>query len=253
VMSAKRALVTGGTAGLGRALCDQLVAQGYTVVSADLKAPSRDCGFEHIACDLAQRHSVDFLAEQLAKREPFDLVIFNAGISATGRFEDIAPEAHVRVLAVNADAPLTLCAAFLKNNTIKRGGHIGFVSSLSHFTGYPGAASYAAAKDTLAVYAKSVRKPFAKTRNISVTCAYPGPLKTEHAARHAPKDAKAEKRLEPAQAARFILADTLAGKARSFPGTGTALFALSGRAAPGLLTQAMRKIIYDKLDRKVED
>lgn len=252
-MSTKRALVTGGTAGLGRALCDHLVAQGYTVVSADLNAPSRDCGFEHIACDLAQRHSVDFLIGQLAKREPFDLVIFNAGISATGRFEEITPEAHARVIAVNADAPLTLCAALMHNTCITRGGHIGFVSSLSHFTGYPGAASYAAAKDTLAVYAKSIRKPFLKNRNISVTCAYPGPLKTEHAARHAPKGAKAEKRLAPAEAARFILADIQRGKASSYPGRGTTLVAGVGRLVPGLLTTAMRKIIYDKLDRKVED
>lgn len=252
-MSAKRALVTGGTAGLGRALCDQLVAQGYTVVSADLKAPSRDCGFEHIACDLAQRHSVDFLIEQLAKREPFDLVIFNAGISATGRFEDITPEAHARVIAVNADAPLTLCAALIAQGRLNKDGHIGFVSSLSHFTGYPGAASYAAAKDTLAVYAKSVRKPFGRYYGVSVTCAYPGPLNTEHAARHAPKDAKAQKRLSPTVAASAILADVLAGKANSFPGKGTALFAFSGRAAPGLLTKVMHKIIYQKLDRKVED
>lgn len=252
-MSAKRALVTGGTAGLGRALCDQLITDGYTVISADLNAPARDCGFEHIACDLAQRHSVDFLLTQLSKHAPFDLVIFNAGISATGRFEEIAPGAHARVIAVNADAPLSLCAGLLAQGSIRKGGHIGFVSSLSHFTGYPGAASYAAAKDTLAVYAKSVRKPFAKHHGVSVTCAYPGPLKTDHAARHAPEGAKAEKRLEPAQAARFILADIRAGKPQSFPGKGTALFAFAGRAAPSLLTKAMRKIIYDKLDRKVED
>ena len=62
------------------------------------------------------------------------------------------------------------------------GGTVIFVSSLSHRTGYPGAASYAASKGAIAVYAGSIRKPFRRALGVHVACAFPGPMKTEHAA-----------------------------------------------------------------------
>lgn len=249
----KRALITGGSAGLGRALCDQLAKQGYGVVNIDRTAPKESGNGQHIACDFADRAQIAHLIEMLATHEPFDLVIFNAGISATGKFEEIEPQAHARVLQINAHAPIMLCASMVAKKMIARGGQVGFISSLSHFTGYPGAASYAAAKDAIAVYAKSIRKPFAKAARISVTCAFPGPLKTDHAARHAPNGASDEKRMTPDEAAGRILADIQAGKAQSLPGGGARLFAFMGRMAPASMTFAMRKIIYEKLDKTVAD
>lgn len=249
----QKALVTGGTAGLGRAFCKALIAQGFAVTSLDLTAPERDCGFEHVACDLAQRHSVDFALQQAIRHGPHDLVVFNAGISATGRFEALAPHAHARVMAVNAEAPMVLCAGLMQAGMITRGGAIIFVSSLSHFTGYPGAASYAAAKDALAVYAASIRKPWRKAHDVRVTTAFPGPLRTAHASRHAPEGADEARRMAPQEAARLILIDSANGKAQSLPGTPARIAATAGRLAPGLMTRAMRKIIYDKLDREVED
>lgn len=249
----RKALVTGGTAGLGRAFCDQLVADGYVVTSIDRNTPERDCGFDHIACDLSQRVSVDHAIGQARKQGPFDLMVFNAGISATGKFEEIDPQGHARVLAVNAEAPLVMSAALVDAGAVKQGGAVLFVSSLSHFTGYPGAASYGAAKDTVAVYAKSIRKPFKSAFGISVTCAFPGPLRTDHAARHAPEGADAEKRMDAPTAAGLILKDALAGKAKSLPGGGAKVFAMAGRLAPKTVTKTMRKIIYDKLHRTVAD
>ncbi len=248
-----RALVTGGSAGLGRALCDALLDDGFDVISVDREAPSQKTEAKHIACDLSDRMTVDNLLDKLEADEAFDVVIFNAGISATGKFEDIEPEDHLRVFETNASAPMVCCAGLIKAGKIAEEGHIVFVASLSHFTGYPGASSYAASKDALAIYAKSILKPLKNKHKISVTTAFPGPLKTEHAARHAPSEADQERRMQPEEAARLILADMRKRKAKSLPGGTTALLAMAGQLAPKPLTFAMKQIIYKKLDRTVAD
>lgn len=248
-----RALVTGGSSGLGKAMCDVLLGDGFEVTSIDRDPAQKGSQAIHIACDLSDRRTVDKLIKKLTKEEPFDIVIFNAGISATGKFIEIEPPSHARIVEVNAIAPMAVCAAMMQAGKIAQNGHIAFISSLSHFTGYPGASSYAASKDALAVYAKSIRKPFKKSRGIHVTTAYPGPLKTDHAARHAPAGADAEKRMVPEEAAQLILADIRKGSASSLPGSAAKIFALLGRIAPKPLTFAMRMIIYNKLDKTVAD
>lgn len=246
----RRALVTGSTSGLGRALADVLVNVGFEVLGVDRAAPDA-AAFETIACDLANPVAVDAMIVKLARRGPFDRIIFNAGISATGSFEAIPPQAHARLMTVNAEAPMVMCGGLAGAGAIAGGGRVAFVSSLSHFTGYPGAASYAASKDALAAYAKSIRKPYAKNFNVSVSAVYPGPLKTDHAARHAPDGADAEKRMAPAEAARLILAGMDGGKAVIVPGGPARLFAIAGQVAPGFVTKIMKRIIYDRLSGPV--
>jgi short-subunit dehydrogenase len=179
------------------------------------------------------------------------MVILNAGISATGRFENIPPDAHRNVIAVNAEAPMVLCAGLARIGALSSGGTVIFISSLSHRTGYPGAASYAASKGAVAVYAKSIRKRFRNELGVDVACAFPGPMKTDHAARHAPRGARDEKRMTPDAAARKILRDAASGRAVIYPGSGAKLSAAVGRLLPGPVTRAMRRIIFEKLEGEV--
>ncbi|MCR9124338.1 MAG: SDR family oxidoreductase [Phyllobacteriaceae bacterium] len=245
------ALVTGASAGLGRAFAERLAADGFAVTGIDRDAPGADPPFDHVRCDLADPGAVDALVGELAARGPFNWVVLNAGISATGPFEMIPPGAHARLLAINTEAPIVLTAGLAAAGALAPGARLVFVSSLSHFTGYPGAASYGASKDALAVYAKSIRAPFKKAYGVSVSVACPGPLRTDHAARHAPEGADAEKRMPPYEAARRILAGAQRGKAMITPGAGATVFAFIGGLAPGPVTSVMKRIIYDKLDRSV--
>lgn len=245
------AIVTGASAGLGRAMAERLAGDGYRVIGVDRDDPGKDVPFEHWRCDLADGAAVDALAKRLAEAGPFQRVIFNAGISATGPFPAIPAEAHARLLAVNLEAPMVLCAALAGAGALARGGRIVFVSSLSRFTGYPGAASYAASKDALAVYALSIRRPFAKRLGVGVSVAFPGPLRTDHAARHAPQGADAARRMDPDVAARLILAGAERGRAMIVPGPAARLTALAGRIAPGPVTAMMKRIIHDRLDGPV--
>lgn len=251
VSAVGKALVTGASAGLGRAFAERLATDGHAVTGIDRDPPGADAPFDHVRCDLADPGAVDALISDLAARGPFDWVVLNAGISATGPFETIPPEAHARLLTINTEAPMVLCAGLAAAGALAPGGRLVFVSSLSHFTGYPGAASYGASKDALAAYAKSIRVPFKKAYGVSVSVACPGPLRTDHAARHAPEGADASKRMAPDEASRRILTGAQSGKAIITPGAGATVFALVGRLAPGPVTSAMKRIIYDKLDRSV--
>ena len=226
-----------------------LSTAGFDVVVLDRDQPrpgAAPAGF--LQCDLASRTELDRTLPGLVAAGPFDLVILNAGISATGRFEAISAQAHIDVLRINAEAPMVIAARLLEAEALKPNAAMVFVSSLSHFTGYPGAASYAASKDALAVYAKSLRKP-AKSKGATVTVAFPGPLRTDHAERHAPEGADPSKRMDPDLAAGLIMADVLAGRKTSIPGRGNRLFAAVGTALPKPVTALMRRLIYDRLNR----
>lgn len=244
----KSALVTGGSSGLGRALVGRLVADGYRVVSIDRGGDALTPGAEHVVCDLADRSAVDTLLPRLSAMGPFDAAFLNAGVSATGRFEAIPLEAYRRLMTVNAETPMLMSAALVRSGALT--GSLCFVSSLSHYTGYPGAAVYAASKDALAVYAKSVRGPFAR-RGVSVTLACPGPLRTGHAERHAPQGADAARRMDPDEAARIILAATLSGRALVVPGRTARVSALAGTLFPQAVARQMRRLIFERLDRDV--
>ncbi|WP_245413783.1 SDR family NAD(P)-dependent oxidoreductase [Fulvimarina endophytica] len=242
----KRAFVTGAAAGLGLSIGDRLKAEGWEVIGLD-----RDAG-DHvrIRADLSSPDGTDRALKEAAASGPYDLVVLNAGISATGRFEEIDAEAHRRVLAVNAEAAMVLANGLVRASSVLKGGSIVFVSSLSHFVGYPGAASYAASKSAIAIYAQSLRKPL-KRRGIAVTLVCPGPLRTGQAARHAPEGAKAEARMAPEIAAAAILSAVSGKRFLVTPGLAARGSMLFGRLAPGLASRAMRRLIYDRLDRPV--
>lgn len=248
IVSRPRALVTGGSAGLGGALVERLLASGYDVVSVDRQAPRLEDQAVRIVCDQADRDDVDRNLAAIVAGGPYDVVFLNAGISATGRFEAIPLTAYRRLLTVNTETPMLLAASLMRAGAVT--GHICFVSSLSHFTGYPGAAAYGASKDALAVYAKSVKRPFAR-KGVSVTVAYPGPLRTEHAARHAPPSADAQRRVKPQTAARLIMDATLAGRRSVYSGPQAGAIAAAGKLFPEALARAMRRTIFEKLDRDV--
>jgi short-subunit dehydrogenase len=100
------------------------------------------------------------------------------------------------------------------------------------------------------VFGTSIRKA-ARAKGVTVTIAYPGPLATDHAARHAPKGANAKSRMAPDIAATAILSAAKAGRKNAIPGLPNKVAALLGTLEPRLMTWAMRKIIYERLDQSV--
>jgi short-subunit dehydrogenase len=261
----RRILVTGAGAGLGRALSEQLISEGYHLVALDrdkdalatlgaTETSARRSSVTAIIADLAEGGGLEALGARLAGEGPYHRVIMNAGINATGRFETIPEDRQRAMIAINLTAPMVLTAALLRAGAVAPGGALVFVSSLSRYVGYPGAACYSATKEGLAVFARSLRRPLAKNR-IGVLTVCPGPLDTAHAAEHAPPGADASKRMRTGVAARIILraADrpALAGLALGggviVPGLGPKVAAFAGKILPGSATGLMRKLIFEKM------
>lgn len=249
-------LVTGAASGLGRALTEELLRKGHNVVAVDRETQSLErlpsayrkyCKIRF--ADLENSNSVQRLIQGF-KKQRFDLVILNAGISATGRFEDIPADAYDRLVAVNLRAPLVLVSSMVRNGVMNPGAKFVFISSLSNAVGYPGASVYAATKDALAVYARCVSKPFGAEK-LDVLTVFPGPIRTDHAERHAPEGADPAQRLEPEKLARMILKAARGRRQVYYPGRNAWLAAKLGRLMPNRMTRLMRKLIFEKLKNPV--
>ncbi len=248
---ARQALVTGFAGGLGKALTEQLLAEGWTVTGIDIDGKrGLPDGLTAINCDLSERDALDDLLAGDRLKGPFDLVVLNAAVSASGRFENIPLKAHLKLLRLNAEAPMVMSASLASGGGIASGGYLVFVSSLSHVLGYPGAASYAASKDAIAVYAKSIRKPFAR-RGIKVSCVFPGPMQTDQAEKHSPAGSDAQKRMTPQMAAKIILRNVRANRRVIIPSASAKSLAFLGRLFPAISDRVMRRMLFEKLDRDV--
>lgn len=247
-----RVLITGAADGIGRALACAYRARGAGVLGVDVDAERAAAltahhGIAFELCDLADRADVDALVERLAVAAPFDVVIHNAGISAVGRFATSDLAAQRRVTSINLEAPLVVTAGLLGAGRVAAGGSLVFVSSLSHQVGYPGAAVYAATKDGVASYARSLSVALAPER-IHVLRVFPGPTRTEHAARYAPKGSDASKRMPPETVAARILRAIDRRRRVLIPGIGNRVAARLGAVAPRFMDRMMRKLILEKLD-----
>ena len=162
------------------------------------------------------------------------------------RFAASDLDAQRRVLEVNLAAPMVLTARLLEANRVSDGGSLVFISSLSHYVGYPGASVYAATKDGLASYARSLSAAL-KPRRIHVLRVFPGPTRTEHAKRYSPSGSKESSRMDPAVVARQVERAVRKRKRVLVPGFGNRVVARLGRVMPGTMGRLMKKVILDRL------
>ena len=157
----KHAVITGAAAGIGKALAHCFAQAGHAITGVDIDTAGaarveRELNARFLIADLRSEADIARVLPELIQGKAIDVLIHNAGINAVGRFPDIDIENQEQIIAVNFYAPMVLTAALLKADLIAKGASIIFISSLSHYTSYPGAATYAATKSGLASYARSL-------------------------------------------------------------------------------------------------
>jgi len=140
----RTALVTGASAGIGRAFAQALARRGLDVVlvardKGRLEALAAELAghgvrAEVLAADLAQPAELQRVEERLRAEPAIDLLVNNAGIAATGAFLDVPVAAAELQLRVNAIAPTRLAHAALTGMRARRRGGVIQVSSLATFT-----------------------------------------------------------------------------------------------------------------------
>jgi 3-oxoacyl-[acyl-carrier protein] reductase len=180
------ALVTGGSGGIGRAVCAELAAQGSAVVvhynTGQLAAEELAAGLGNavaIGADLSSRSGPDELvaaaSEQLG---PVTILVNNAGRMTDERLEHMSDQQFEEALTVNLTAAFRLCRAVIPGMRAARFGRIVNVSSQAALMGSVAHAHYAAAKAGLHGLTFSLAKELG-TDGITVNLVVPGRIRTE--------------------------------------------------------------------------
>lgn len=182
-----RALVTGASSGIGKAIAEQLAADGtrLVVVARDRDrlealASSLAVEVEVLVADLADSDALAWVEGRLADQdEPIDLLVNNAGFGLTGPFHglDIARESAVVAVNITALHRLTHAAAAAM---VERGGGGGIlnVSSIAAFAPAPSSATYAATKAFVSSFSEALHAELVE-HHVHVTALCPGFTRTE--------------------------------------------------------------------------
>jgi 2-deoxy-D-gluconate 3-dehydrogenase len=179
----RKALVTGGSAGLGRAMAEALVESGARVAivgrSERVFDAAEEIGALPLQADLADRAQalavVDRAVEALGG---LDILVNNAGIQCRHPAEEFSLEDWDHVLSVNLDAVWILAQA-AGRHMLKQGyGKIINVASLNSFFGGITIPAYAASKGGVAQLTKALCNEWAK-RGVNVNAIAPGYMLTE--------------------------------------------------------------------------
>ena len=183
-------LVTGATSGLGRALVQELTADGRRVLAhgrdrARTEALADAVGAVPVVADLADLAQVDDLAEQvLGATDRLDVLVNNAGVGfgAPGSGREVSADGHELRLAVNYLAPVALTRALLPLVTSSAPSRIVNVGSMGQMPvdlddieferDYDGTDAYRRAKLALAAWTFDLAEELAGS-GVSVTCLHP--------------------------------------------------------------------------------
>ncbi len=123
-------LVTGGSSGIGAALCREFSATGHRVLSLDRSAPPDAIAHvQHVDIDLSDASATSELARDLARRFPITTVVHCAGAIREQPLESVTLEDLQSLSQLHLAAPLSLVQANLATMKQRRFGRIVLISS----------------------------------------------------------------------------------------------------------------------------
>lgn len=183
----KRAVVTGGTRGIGRGIADRLLAGGADVVVAARNTPSDTGGLSFIEADVSTAAGVDELARAaLATLGGVDFLVHNVGGSgqAPGGSTTLTDDDWHHAMDSNLHTAVRLDRALVPAMLERGSGSIVHITSIQRRSPLPTTLPYAAAKAALANYSKGLANELAP-HGIRVNAVAPGYIETESALRMA--------------------------------------------------------------------
>ncbi len=154
-LKGKRAVITGGGRGIGKAIALAYAREGAQCVITsrhveDLEATAEEAppgALRPIVCDVSDGDSVNAMADFVhGALGGADVVVNNAGIHAAGRFLDIDPETYSRLYEVNVVGIVRVSQAFLGGMIERKNGSIVNIASTAGLFESPGQAPYNASK-----------------------------------------------------------------------------------------------------------
>lgn len=180
-MPEQRALVTGGSRGIGRAIALALSTKGYDVTimgrsEASLaKAVAEGVARRSLAVDVTDETA---LSQAVAGSRPYHILINNAGAAESAPFSATDLELLRRMMAVNVESAFTASRAALPGMTGLGWGRIVNVASIAGLKGYAYVSAYCAAKHAVIGLTRALSAELVKTR-ITVNALCPGYTDTD--------------------------------------------------------------------------
>lgn len=184
----KKALVTGGSSGIGAAVCRRLAADGCHVyihanrglqtaqqLAEEINASGGSA--EALSFDVTDRVAVENMLNPLVENEPIQILVNNAGIHDDAVFPGMTAEQWHRVIDVSVNGFFNVTHPLMMPMIRSRWGRIINVSSISALTGNRGQVNYSAAKGALNSATKSLAQEVA-SRGITVNAVAPGIIDT---------------------------------------------------------------------------
>lgn len=185
----RKALVTGGSRGIGAAiavafaaegadvaLCHDDDAEGATTIAAAIRNHGRRA--LPVRCDVADDDAVRrFWAESEATLGPIDILVNNAGIGGEQPFETLGLAAFDRMIAVNLRASFHFATLAAPGMRTRRWGRIVNIASQLAYRGAPGLAHYCAAKAGLVGLTRALAVELAPS-GVLVNAIAPGMIET---------------------------------------------------------------------------
>lgn len=185
----KTAIVTGGTKGIGKAVCARLLTEGWVVIAtyaADTQTansvlddfnqrfPNR---FSLIQADCSEPESIGTIHEYIHSRQlRLDAIVFNAGLTDRSEFGTLSLENWKKVFSANVDFPVFLLQAL--NDLINAQAAIVFTGSQMGNQPHAVSLAYGVSKASVHALVKNLVKFFAD-RHIRINAVAPGFVDTD--------------------------------------------------------------------------
>ena len=193
----KVVLVTGGSRGIGKAICEKFAAEGYSVAvnyeksEEKAKALAEKIGGKAFCADVSDYNAVSAMFDEIEKEMgEVSVLINNAAISTFGLFQDCSDEEWERIFGVNVKGVFNCSKRAVGNMLKNQSGSIVNISSIWGVTGGSCECHYSATKAAVIGYTKAMAKELGPS-GIRVNCVAPGAVDTEMNARFSKEDLEA--------------------------------------------------------------
>lgn len=185
-LNGRIALVTGASRGIGKAIAEQLVSMGATVIGTATSDNGAAAISEYLAANgtgkvlnvTDETSMADLLLQIGEEFGPIDILVNNAGITRDNLLMRMKDDEWNDIIQTNLTSVFKLSKAVLRGMMKKRHGRIVNIGSVVGSTGNAGQANYAAAKAAVIGFSKSMAREIA-SRGITVNVVAPGFIDTD--------------------------------------------------------------------------